>query len=1083
MTSDANGDDWSMSSCDEYVDGSIYRVKLHNFLTYNDAEFHPGPRLNLILGPNGTGKSSVVCALCVGLGGSTKVLGRADKVGQFVRHEKESGFVEIELFFGSGNSIIRRIIQRDHRSTWFLNGREATYKQILQLMARAKIQIDNLCQFLPQDKVGEFTQMNRMQLLNATEQAVLNGELATTHEEIVRMQQEMHTKKKELLRAKQALDLKKSENQQRKVEAKRIIEHEDRIKETELLEKKSMWVEFHNYKAQVEVLKATKKRCHQMLEDAQQVNVLPLQERLEKEKIRLEGLEKKKKHFEQQRRQEEDRMVRERTASEQLESEQSRILSEIEEIRNHHQETQQKVLRLERELNEWIEEQSQLPPEDLIKRKKVEIENEQRSQEAELFTMEQQSGRIVSQLAKLEDEIVQRRLAIQRFDPDSIRALDWVDQNRSKFKRPVWGPVVLQLTVKELLYAKFVEDTLPKWLMTAIVTECYEDYNTIIHELHSGPTDQRIKASVLIVQDGRCSKINRPYGFDRMRSLQKEYGIIGYLDELITAPDIIQEVLRVHGGVHTVLVGSLMTEDAINRGVDIFSKLSSREKKVAFVTPKKKYVVSVSRYGNGNVTTRTNDLQNPRLLAASSSNSEKKDELSANLKHLQNEVKTVQNKILELKEKEKSAAEARSASLQHIAKLRTQLVNIMRMEERIVEAKRRVDCLRRDLDQDLSVKKKDALSRLRKLLVEYAFQLGNIIFAYADTYFECNYRQGSQLEKGLTSTKKAYRAAVEYTSANFCCNAQQLRVNGVTQCLRQAVLKICDLRQKYEDSKEQLLCAANEAVQLKKRAERQAPWETYESQFEQSPDDLEELRGLIESNKASLECFRGDTRILSIYRRVKEEIINEEHEVEELQAITQTEGDEINQIRESWHAQLRAVVEEIDRNFQEYFKDIGCMGEVVLIDDDEDLTKWGIERRAQFRKNASLSIMTSEEQSGGEKSVGTIMYLMAIQNMTCCPFRVVDEINQGMDVYNERKVFHRITKASCGKKLPQYFLITPKLITKLEYHRDTKVMVILNGPFNKLSQEQWNPSKYIESERRNKRLSVAQDDENPKKRC
>ena len=117
-------------------------------------------------------------------------------MGQFVRHEKESGFVEIELFFGSGNSIIRRIIQRDHRSTWFLNGREATYKQILQLMARAKIQIDNLCQFLPQDKVGEFTQMNRMQLLNATEQAVLNGELATTHEEIVRMQQEMHTKKK-----------------------------------------------------------------------------------------------------------------------------------------------------------------------------------------------------------------------------------------------------------------------------------------------------------------------------------------------------------------------------------------------------------------------------------------------------------------------------------------------------------------------------------------------------------------------------------------------------------------------------------------------------------------------------------------------------------------------------------------------------------------------------------------------------------------------------------------------------------------------------------------------------------------------
>jgi structural maintenance of chromosomes protein 5 len=65
--------DTTAASCDEFVDGSIFRVKLHNFLTYTDAEFFPGPRLNLILGPNGTGKSSIVCALCVGLAGSTKV--------------------------------------------------------------------------------------------------------------------------------------------------------------------------------------------------------------------------------------------------------------------------------------------------------------------------------------------------------------------------------------------------------------------------------------------------------------------------------------------------------------------------------------------------------------------------------------------------------------------------------------------------------------------------------------------------------------------------------------------------------------------------------------------------------------------------------------------------------------------------------------------------------------------------------------------------------------------------------------------------------------------------------------------------
>ena len=38
--------------------GAILRVKLHNFLTYDDVEFRPGPRLNVIMGPNGTGASS-----------------------------------------------------------------------------------------------------------------------------------------------------------------------------------------------------------------------------------------------------------------------------------------------------------------------------------------------------------------------------------------------------------------------------------------------------------------------------------------------------------------------------------------------------------------------------------------------------------------------------------------------------------------------------------------------------------------------------------------------------------------------------------------------------------------------------------------------------------------------------------------------------------------------------------------------------------------------------------------------------------------------------------------------------------------
>jgi hypothetical protein len=46
---------------------------------------------------------------------------------------------------------------------------------------------------------------------------------------------------------------------------------------------------------------------------------------------------------------------------------------------------------------------------------------------------------------------------------------------------------------------------------------------------------------------------------------------------------------------------------------------------------------------------------------------------------------------------------------------------------------------------------------------------------------------------------------------------------------------------------------------------------------------------------------------------------------------------------------------------------------------------------------------------------------------------VVDEINQGMDSANERKVFEQLVVASCKEGTPQCFLLTPKLLPDLPF--------------------------------------------------
>ena len=61
------------SSGRKHQPGSIVRVKLTDFVTYTAVEFFPGPSLNMVIGPNGTGKSTLVCAICLGLGWGAQV--------------------------------------------------------------------------------------------------------------------------------------------------------------------------------------------------------------------------------------------------------------------------------------------------------------------------------------------------------------------------------------------------------------------------------------------------------------------------------------------------------------------------------------------------------------------------------------------------------------------------------------------------------------------------------------------------------------------------------------------------------------------------------------------------------------------------------------------------------------------------------------------------------------------------------------------------------------------------------------------------------------------------------------------------
>ena len=95
------------------------------------------------------------------------------------------------------------------------------------------------------------------------------------------------------------------------------------------------------------------------------------------------------------------------------------------------------------------------------------------------------------------------------------------------------------------------------------------------------------------------------------------------------------------------------------------------------------------------------------------------------------------------------------------------------------------------------------------------------------------------------------------------------------------------------------------------------------------------------------------------------------------------------------------MMKTISEKFSVLFRLLKCSGEVSLArpDNPEDFSQYGTCIKVSFRNDEKMQELTAWQQSGGEKSVATMLYMIALQEMTKCPFRVVDEINQVIFVF------------------------------------------------------------------------------------
>ena len=174
-------------------------------------------------------------------------------------------------------------------------------------------------------------------------------------------------------------------------------------------------------------------------------------------------------------------------------------------------------------------------------------------------------------------------------------------------------------------------------------------------------------------------------------------------------------------------------------------------------------------------------------------------------------------------------------------------------------------------------------------------------------------------------------------------------------------------------------------------------------------DDLTFLREKLLELQEEIEASVDNPEVLRRYEELKQEAEKAQTELSRVESKLENYQETYRQRIEEWKRNVQQIAEKLNISFKEFMEALQYRGEVNMIETDM-IANYEMQLKVCFRAESNMVELSGQRHSGGERAVSTVMYLMALQEMTSAPFRVVDEINQGMDERNERLVFDRIVQ-------------------------------------------------------------------------
>lgn len=393
-------------------------------------------------------------------------MGRADDARLFIKHEKEHATIEIELAPRNANGpthVFKRVIERDRgsesgngkgASIYYVNGTKTPLKSVKELVTEHyNINIDNLCTFLPQDKVGNFSGFDKQALLVETEKS-LSSSLYNTHQKLIELEKELQSSGNDVKSLQDELKNLKKQNERLEREKELMEERQQLLERIDLLQKKKAWLVFDLKREEAKLAKERREELKKQKREAER-SIRPIQEKHVEMEGKVNQIQAKTKALEVKARNEkknyDDCLNKMENHAERIDVE----VSEYQSLDSQHRKALKELDKEKRRLQEIMAEADDFPSMEGTDRTIAELTAELRATKTkfdrakrntselndEIQKAADDSKRAKEKLAKMKDEKKHRLQRLFSKDQSVKKAYEWIDQNRKLFRKAIHGPI------------------------------------------------------------------------------------------------------------------------------------------------------------------------------------------------------------------------------------------------------------------------------------------------------------------------------------------------------------------------------------------------------------------------------------------------------------------------------------------------------------------------------------------------------------------------------------------------------------------------------------------------------------------